>query len=80
MVAGVINSTNDTASTTPVRTRKVIQATCVKHGGAREFTNLVLTKRGGEIELDPHATGACVLRLDDAAATAVRDQLTEWLG
>jgi hypothetical protein len=46
----------------------------------RGFTNVVLTKRGGEIELDPHATGACVLRLDEAAATAVRDTITEWLG
>jgi hypothetical protein len=76
----VTNDTNDVAAAKPVRTRKVIQATCTKHGGARGFTNLVLTKRGGEIELDPHATGACVLRLDEAAATAVRDQLTEWLG
>jgi hypothetical protein len=76
----VTNDTHDGAETKPVRTRKVIQATCVKHGGARGFTNLVLTQRGGEIELDPHATGACVLRLDEAAATAVRDQLTEWLG
>jgi hypothetical protein len=39
-----------------------------------------MTKRGGEIELDPHATGACVLRLDEAATSAVRDTITEWLG
>jgi hypothetical protein len=76
----VTNDTNDGAAEKPVRIRKVIQVTCVKHGGTRGFTNLVLTKRGGEIELDPHATGACVLRLDENAATAVRDQLTEWLG
>jgi hypothetical protein len=76
----VTNETNDGAATKPVRTRKVIHATCTKHGGARGFTNLVLTKRGGEIELDPHATGACVLRLDENAATAVRDTITEWLG
>jgi hypothetical protein len=76
----VTNDTDDAASAKPVRIRKVIHATCTKHGGARGFTNLVLTKRGGVIELDPHATGACVLRLDEAAATAVRDQLTEWLG
>jgi hypothetical protein len=48
--------------------------------GRGGFTNVVLTKRGGEIELDPHATGTCVLRLDEDAATVVRDTITEWLG
>jgi hypothetical protein len=77
----VTNGTNDVSATKPIgKNRKVIQATCVKHGGARGFTNLVLIKRGGEIELDPHATGACVLRLDEDAATVVRDTITEWLG
>jgi hypothetical protein len=76
----VTNNTDNVAAAKPVRTRKVIHATCTKHGGARGFTNLVLTKRGGEIELDPHATGACVLRLDEDAATVVRDTITEWLG
>lgn len=33
----------------------------------------VLTKRGGEIELDPRATGSCVLTFDEDAASAVRD-------
>jgi hypothetical protein len=77
----VTNNTNDVAATKPIgKTRKVIHATCMKHGGARGFTNLVMTKRGGVIELDPHATGVCVLRLDEDAATAVRDTITEWLG
>jgi hypothetical protein len=76
----VNNSTDDTASTKPSGTRKVIHATCTKHGGSRGFTNVVLTKRGGEIELDPHVTGSCVLTFDEDAASAVRDQLTEWLG
>jgi hypothetical protein len=61
-------------------TPKVIRATCIKHGGARGFTNVVMRKRGGEIELDPHATGVGVLRLDEDAATVVRDTTTEWLG
>jgi hypothetical protein len=75
------SSDADVAAAKPIgKDRKVIQATCTKHGGVRGFTNVVLTKRGGEIELDPHATGACVLRLDEAAATAVRDTITEWLG
>jgi hypothetical protein len=76
----VTNGTNDTAATTPIGTRRVIHATCTKHGGARGFANVVLTKRGGEIELDPHVTGCCVLTFDEDAATAVRDTITEWLG
>jgi hypothetical protein len=76
----VTNDTHDVVAAKPVRTRKVIHATCTKHGGSRGFTNMVLTKRDGEIELDPHTTDACVLRQDKDAATAVRDQLTEWLG
>ena len=74
------NDTNDVAATKPVRTRKVIHATCTKHGGSRGFTNLVMTKVGGRITLDPHATGACVIELDETEATAVWDTLTEWLG
>jgi hypothetical protein len=37
-------------------------------------------KLEGEIELDPHAAGACVLRFDKQAAIAVRNAFTEWLG
>lgn len=32
------------------------------------------------IELDPHVTGTCVIRLDEAAATQLFDLLGEWLG
>ena len=46
--------------------------------GARVH-HLVMHKLDGEIEFDPHAVGACVLRLDEQAATQLRDQLTEWL-
>lgn len=74
------NRTNNALQTKPIGTRRVIHATCTKHGGSREFTNVVVTQHGGEIELDPHATGACVLRLDEDAATAIRDTITEWLG
>ena len=41
---------------------------------------MVMTKVGGRITLDPHATGACVIELDEAEASAVRDTITEWLG
>ncbi|MGH3887583.1 MAG: hypothetical protein ACRDSZ_13620 [Pseudonocardiaceae bacterium] len=34
----------------------------------------------GEIVLDPHIDGFCVLRLDEAAATQLFDILGEWLG
>jgi hypothetical protein len=58
----------------------VIQAHCRTHGGAAGFTNLVATKRDGSIELDPHATGSCVIVLDEAAATTLFDVLGQWLG
>jgi hypothetical protein len=60
--------------------RRVIAATCIKHAGSRGFTNLVVTRRGGEIELDPHATGACVVRLDEDGARDLCGTLTEWFG
>ncbi len=34
----------------------------------------------GEIVLDPHVAGSCVIILDEAAATALFDLLGEWLG
>jgi hypothetical protein len=60
--------------------RRVIHATCTKHGGGIGFTNLVVGKREGSIELDPHVTGSCVITLDEDAARALCDALTEWLG
>jgi transcriptional regulator with XRE-family HTH domain len=60
--------------------RRVIPATCRTHGGCIEFTNLVVSKRDGAIELDPHVTGQCVLTLAEDGAIALRDALTEWLG
>ncbi|MDQ3761777.1 MAG: hypothetical protein M3460_08775 [Actinomycetota bacterium] len=60
--------------------RRVIHASCSVHGGARGFTNLVVRKLDGAIEFDPHVTGACVLTLDEAAATQLFDALGQWLG
>jgi hypothetical protein len=76
----VTNHIDDIAGTRTVRIRKVIHATCAKHGGSKGFTNVVLTKRGDEIELDPHVTGGCVITFDKDAASVVRDTITEWLG
>jgi hypothetical protein len=64
----------------PHHNRRVIHVHCTTHGGPLGFTNLVATKRDGQIELDPHADGSCVLTLDEAAATQLRDTLGAWLG
>jgi hypothetical protein len=72
--------TNGTDETSMARGRRVIHATCAIHPGSRGFCNLVMTKEDGDIVLNPHTTGACVLILDEAEATAMRDALSEWLG
>jgi hypothetical protein len=50
------------------------------HQGAVGFTNLVVSKRNGQIELNPHADGSCLLTLSEDEACALRDVLIEWLG
>ena len=60
--------------------RRVIMCHCTVHGGAIGFTNLVISKRDGEIEMNPHATGACVIIFDEKAAAEVFDAIGEWLG
>jgi hypothetical protein len=62
------------------RRRVVIHAACSMHGGGIGFANLVVTKRDGEIELDPHADGSCKLTLAEDEAVVLRDALTRWLG
>lgn len=57
--------------------RRVIHATCTQHGDARGFTNLVVTKKDGEIEFDPHAVVVCVVSLDEDAARVLSDALRE---
>jgi hypothetical protein len=59
---------------------RAIGVTCSTHGGATGFTNLMVSKRDGAIVLDPHVAGACVITLDEVAATALFDLLGEWLG
>lgn len=60
--------------------RRVIQATCALHPGPVGYVNLVVSKLGGEITLDAHAVGACVLTLDEDGARTLREALTDWLG
>ena len=57
-----------------------VPATCQTHRGCRGFCNLRMTKVNGEIVLDPHVAGCCVINFDENQATTVRDTLTEWLG
>jgi hypothetical protein len=38
---------------------------------ASGFTNLVASKRDGEIELDPHVDGGCLILLGEAGATVL---------
>lgn len=55
--------------------RKAILVTCALHRGPRGFANLVVERKpNGDIVLDPHVTGACVI-LDETAATALFDVL-----
>jgi hypothetical protein len=44
------------------------------------YTNLAVRKLNGAIELDPHATGSCVITINGDSATVLRDALAEWLG
>jgi hypothetical protein len=44
-----------------------------------DVTNLVVSKRGGTIVLDPQVTGSCVISLDEEGATTLCDLLTVWL-
>jgi hypothetical protein len=59
--------------------RKAIPVSCALHRGPRGFANLVERKLNGEIVLDPHVTGACVIILDEDAATALFEVLRTWL-
>jgi hypothetical protein len=76
----VTNGTNDIPPQRPREHRKVIHASCSVHQVAMGFTNLVVSKRNGEIELNPHVDGSCLLTLSEDEACALRDALIEWLG
>lgn len=78
----VTNPTTDVPKTQPTsdRPRVVIHAACTCRGVANGFTNVVVSKRDGEIELDPHVDGSCKLTLDEDGACVLRGALTEWLG
>ncbi len=60
--------------------RRAIPATCSVHRGPVGFANLLVSKCDGEIELNPHADGSCVITLDEDGARVLFDALREWLG
>ncbi len=63
----------------PPREGVTILTTCAHHG-ARGYCNLRVRKDGGEITLDPHVDGGCVIVLDEAAAIQLHELLGTWLG
>ncbi|MBV8542109.1 MAG: hypothetical protein JO063_10240 [Pseudonocardiales bacterium] len=60
--------------------RRAIDVTCALHRGPRNFANLVVEKQGGEIVFDVHVAGACVIILEESAATTLFEALRIWLG
>ena len=56
-----------------------IAITCQIHG-CRGFCNLRVSKVNGEIILNPHVDGSCILRFDEGAATQFFELLGELLG
>jgi hypothetical protein len=60
--------------------RKAIPATCALHRGPIGFANLMVSKQGDSVVLDPHVTGECVITFDEESAKTLRDLLTHWLG
>lgn len=62
-------------------TRRTISCTCTVHGGVPGYTNLVVRALdGGGVELDPHATSACVLSLTELEARELHTVIGEMLG
>jgi hypothetical protein len=72
---------SEPAETPPAEKKRdvTIPTTCRNHG-TPGYCNFRMTKVNGYIVLDPHVAGCCAIWLDENAATAMWDQLTEWLG
>lgn len=64
----------------PGRSRRVISATCSVHPGTPSYTNLELIWDGEALALRPHATGACVLTLNEAEVSELHAFIEEVLG
>ncbi|MGH3905189.1 MAG: hypothetical protein ACRDTE_13520 [Pseudonocardiaceae bacterium] len=59
--------------------RRVIAATCRRHGGGVGYTNLLVTREPGTVVLDPHLDDSCVLTLADGDAAGLYEALGAWL-
>ncbi|MGH3868229.1 MAG: hypothetical protein ACRDQ4_19340 [Pseudonocardiaceae bacterium] len=59
--------------------RKEIPAACQLEQCLVDLTNLVVSKRGGTIVLDPQVPGSCVISLDEQGATTLGNLLSVWL-
>jgi hypothetical protein len=77
--AGRLVSTDSVTGSTRRSHRRVLMTTCQAHGVAG-FTNLLVTKEGGFIVLNPHLGNCCVLRLNEQVATELYHLFGEWLG
>ena len=77
--AGEIISTVHSTGSTRRAQRRVLMTTCQAHGAA-DFTNLLVTKEGGHIVLNPHIGNCCVLRLEEKTATVLYHLFGQWLG
>jgi hypothetical protein len=63
------------------KNRRAIPVSCALHRGPQGFANLVVERKpNGEIVLDPHVTGACVIIFDQAGARTLVEVLGTWLG
>jgi hypothetical protein len=60
--------------------RRAIPVRCLAHGGSEGLSVLRVERRGEEIVLAPHVSGACVIVPDEAAAATLFDVLGMWLG
>lgn len=76
--AGEIVSTALSTGPSTGSHRRVLMTTCQAHGAAG-FTNLLVTKEGGFIVLNPHLANCCVLRLDEQTARTLHGIFGEWL-
>ncbi|MGH3684521.1 MAG: hypothetical protein ACRDRU_20705 [Pseudonocardiaceae bacterium] len=74
------DTTTDVPTQPTDNRRRVIHASCSARDVARGFTNQVVAKLDGEIQLDPHVDDSCALTLAEDEAIALRDALIEWLG
>jgi len=60
--------------------RRAIPVSCGVHRGPREFANLVVERKpNGEIVLDVHVTGMCVIIFSEDGAKTLFDVLGTWL-